>query len=490
MTAVVNDVTTPVAAPDETGPKADVLGGAPFKLAVLGMFTISFNATRVGDYAVSDLLFVLAAFVICLKIILGQTRDLAPAASRRSPRLVMVGTLVLLTFGTLSSYFAPSPFTSMTVMARLAWVTIVWFWTLRAVCANRAGFFRLVNAWQVGLVISAIAAALGSAGIPMFETNNNEGRQAAFTFHPGELMNFLIVGLQVAIAVAVVLPATTRSKRTTRWSFIAAGMLSYALFATGSTSGLVATVFGLIGMIGVGVAARLQSNPARRTKKPKAPGRSPLTVMFGAVVVLLGLVLLFNSGLPIRERLDKLRNGDAGLQSSVGSRERANDEILGDLDSYLIVGLGPNLQIGDPNNPDLKEVNIQGDPQNGVHNMWLKMIYEEGLPSLIGLWLILAAVTRQSVRLVLSTRGTDLYPVAIGLFGGLIAANVSSMFGPTAFSRHFWLPIALIGCLWEVRRREVRAEQLAAAGIGPAPAPVRRMPIGPLALGPPTPSRP
>lgn len=490
MTAVVNDVASPVAAPDETRPRAERLGGVPFKLAVLGMFTISFNATRVAGWAVSDLLFVLAAFFICLKIILGQTRDLAPSSSRRSPRLVMVGTLTLLTFGTLSSFFAPSPLTSMLVMARLGWVTIVWFWTLRAVCANRAAFFRLVGAWRVGLVVTAIAAALGSVGIPMFETNNNEGRQAAFTFHPGELMNFLIVGLQVAIAVAVVLPVTARSKRTTRWSFVAAGLLSYALFATGSTSGLVATVVGLVAMISVGVAARLQSGSARSPKRPRGPGRSPLTIMFGAVVVMLGLVLLFNSGLPIRERLDKLRSGDAGLQSSVGSRERANNEILGDLDTYLVVGLGPNLQVGDPNNPDLKVVNVQGDPQNGVHNMWLKMIYEEGLPALIGLWLILAAVARQSVRLVLSTRGTDLYPVAIGLFGGLVAANVSSMFGPTAFSRHFWLPVALIGCLWEVRRRELRAELMGEVGPDEAPTPVRRVPTRPLALGPPIPSRP
>jgi hypothetical protein len=32
------------------------------------------------------------------------------------------------------------------------------------------------------------------------------------------------------------------------------------------------------------------------------------------------------------------------------------------------------------------------------------------------------------------------------------------MFGPVAYARHFWLPFALIGCLWSVRRRELHDE--------------------------------
>jgi len=465
------------AAPATPDTEAEQSTGWPLRLSLLGLFTISFNSTRIAGWAISDLLFVLAAFVIVLKIVAGESRDLAPAASRRSPRMVLVGTLVLLTGGTISSLLAPAPASSMLVMARFAWLTIVWFWILRSVCRSRGDLFRMVAAWRNGLIVSSIAALLGSIGVPMFATDYNYGRQAAFTFHPGELMNFLLPGLQVAIAVALVLPASPRSTRTARWSFAVAGMLSYALFTTGSTSGLVATGGGLVGMVWVAVAARMLARPTADGRRQRRRSRSPLTIMVGVLMILLGVSLLYNSNLPIRERLDLLREGDAGLESSVASRERANEDILNDLDHYLLIGLGPNLQLGatGASRPEQLMVTIQGDLHNGVHNMWLKMVYEEGIPALVGLWLILGAVTRAAYRLVLRTRGTDLHPLAIGLFGGFVAVNVSSMFGPVAFSRHFWLPIALIGCLWEVRRRELRSEPPAPArSVGsPADRPVQ-----------------
>jgi hypothetical protein len=95
--------------------------------------------------------------------------------------------------------------------------------------------------------------------------------------------------------------------------------------------------------------------------------------------------------------------------------------------------------------------------------MWLKTLYESGLISLVGLWIIIGATARQAYRLVLATRNTALYPVALACVGSLTCAVVSSQFGPTAYARHFWLPFALISGLWAVRRHELddlRAAQL------------------------------
>ena len=87
--------------------------------------------------------------------------------------------------------------------------------------------------------------------------------------------------------------------------------------------------------------------------------------------------------------------------------------------------------------------------------MHLKLLYESGLPTLVGLWLIIYTVGRQSYRLVVVNRGTELYQPSLILLGTFVAVNVSAMFGPTAYARHFWLPFAMIGCLWSVRRREL-----------------------------------
>ena len=75
----------------------------------------------------------------------------------------------------------------------------------------------------------------------------------------------------------------------------------------------------------------------------------------------------------------------------------------------------------------------------------------------MGLWIthIIYATGRQAVRLVVVSRGTALFGASLALLGGFVAVNVSAMFGPTAYARHFWLPFAMIGCLWTVRRREL-----------------------------------
>ena len=465
MLATDTELLDPRPGPAETPPAATAETprptGWPFRLGVLGMLTISFNATRLGGYAVSDLLFLLSAFIIWLKIIAKDTGDLAPAPGRRSTRLILIGTLIMLTSGTVSALLAPAPLTSMLVMARFAWVTILWFWTLRAITRTRADLQRLVGAWQLGLVLSAVAATLGSVGVPMFATTtSNQNRQDAFTFHPNELMNFLITGLSVALAVAVMLPVQKRSRRAFQWAVITAAVLSYGLFTTGATSGVVAMAGSVVAMVGVASVARLL---ARHRPRPRRRGRSPLTIMVGAAAVLVGVMVLWSADLPVTERLGQLGSGDGGINASVETRERANEDILGHLDHYLLTGVGPNLLSGTVAAGSTEEthINVHGDQHNGVHNMWLKMVYEEGIPALVGLWLILATAARQCYLLVLRTWGTDLHPLAVGLFGGLVAATISSMFSPTAFSRHYWLPIALIGVLWEVRRRELKAEAAA-----------------------------
>jgi O-antigen ligase len=112
-----------------------------------------------------------------------------------------------------------------------------------------------------------------------------------------------------------------------------------------------------------------------------------------------------------------------------------------------------------------------------VHNLYLKLLYEAGLPGLTGLFIVVATAFRQSWRLVVNTRGTDLYLTAVALLGSLVSVNVFALFQPLFVQRYYWLPVALIGVLWALRRQEA-SEEAATESSLPAARP-RRMPPPP-----------
>ena len=123
----------------------------------------------------------------------------------------------------------------------------------------------------------------------------------------------------------------------------------------------------------------------------------------------------------------------------------------------------------------------------GVHNMYLKVLFEAGLPALIGVLVIQLATFRCAFRLVIHSRDTALYPVAVGLTGAAAGACFFALFGPILFQRYFWLPIGMIWCLWALRREELRRQSAAAVAEAQAVAP-RRTAARPSvpAIGPPS----
>lgn len=418
--------------------------GVALVVSLLAMATLSFNATRVGGWSVSDLLFMVSGGVIALKLLANDERFLTPRRGRRGSQLVLAGVVLMLTGATLSALGSWTPLESMMVVVRLGWSTLVWFWILRSVCRDRQALFSLVNAVRVTVLVSAVLAVAGDNGILQVNSKDfGDGRQAAFTYHPGELMNFLIAGFFL-VAVPVLVPTGGRHRRLATVGWIAGVVVvTLGIFATGSTSAVVALGAAIVAV----VAVVLYSGSARVHRRR----RTPLTGMLVVAGAVAGVFLLFTSDLPVAERLTGFADGTSNLDDSLASRSAANSEIINDFDHYLLVGIGPFVEeaVGRGN------IVSNGKPHNHVHNMHLKMLYEAGLPAMIGLWIIIVTMARQACRLVVSTRGTDLYPIALGIFGGFVAANVSSMFGPTAFARHFWLSFALIGCLWSVRRLEL-----------------------------------
>lgn len=433
--------------------RAAATGGLALGLATLGLALLGFNKTRVGAWAVSDLVFLLAGVVICLKLLSGRTADLAPSAMRKSSPPIVVGTLVIVVAGMLSSFQSFEPVASIQMVLRVIWITLAWFWVLRAVSPNRRTLDRLLKGVKFTVVASCLGAMAGYFGLVALTRENPENREAAFFDHPNELGGLLATTMPL-IVLGVLDRDGPRDGST--WRRLGFAMLAvFALGTTGSMTAFLSTVASLVAIVGVRSASR--SDPGRRRFQ------TPLPYLFGAFALVLGFIWLASSDLPAVERFTQLGEG-GNVSSSVESRGDLNDYVISNLDDSLVIGVGLDA------NTSFIGTSLD-DGVSRIHNMYLKLLYEAGLPGLLGLFIVMATAFRQSWRLVINTRRTDLNPLAIGLFGALVSINVFALFQPLFVQRYYWLPVGLIGLLWSLRRQESReaaeaAELADAAGAG------------------------
>jgi O-antigen ligase len=414
--------------------------GVALWLALLGLATLGFNKTRLAGWAVSDLIFLLGAVVTALKMLSGKTADLAPATMRKTSPPVLVGTIVLGCAGTLSCFQSFTPFDSAEMVVRIVWITLVWFWFLRAVCPNRSTLNRMFKAFELTVIISCTGAILGYFGIVHLTADNPDNRQAAFFGHPNEL------GGMLAVAVPFVVLGIPWRKSATRlpWRRIATFVLIvFALGTTGSMTAFVATAVALTSALGLTLLTR-----GPRPAGSRIP--SPIPVLLGLAVAVGGIFWLFSSDLPVIERFTQLEGGGSSVSESVSSRENLNDYVIDNLDNSLVVGVGLDANttfVGD-------EEGAEGASR--IHNLYLKLLYETGLPGLVGLLIVLVTSIRQAWRLVVNTRGTELHPVAVAILSSILAINVFAMFQPIFAQRFYWLPLAFVSVLWALRREELR----------------------------------
>lgn len=429
-------------------------GGFALGLAAVGVMTIGFNTWRVADYTVSDMVFVAAAGIIVVRLLTGRTRDLAPAESRHSSPMVLVGSLLLLTFGTLSSLGAWKPGESIGVVLRMAWLTLVWFWILRAVTVNRTALNRLLASWRVTMIITAVAAVLGEMGLHALAATNAENRQTGFFGHPNELGGLLATGLPLLL---LGLPWPEGAKRgTTLIARLALlGLSCFAMATTGSISAFMAAVVAIAATYGAMFVTRTDRQTRRRS--------NPL-ITIGLVGLLGGGVLwLATSDLPLVDRLTRFSEGNSSVNTSVASRSDLNDFVIGHTDEVLLTGIGLDkgslreaIELGTTNAAPLT------DAASVIHNIHLRVLFESGLPALVGLWILLGVGFRQAWRLCVYTREDDeLRPIAVALFGSMVATNVFALFQPILFHRYYWLPVALTSALWALVKDESKKRRQA-----------------------------
>jgi hypothetical protein len=443
--------------------------GVPLALGWLGMATIGLNTVRIAGYPLSDFIFLAMAGVIVVKLLVGDESGMAPARARHSSRYVLLGSIILLTAGVLSSFQSWNPQESLTIVARLGYVTLLWFWMIRAVTDSRRALNVLLSGWRASVLLIAVVTILAEAGSLNIGIENSEERQTAFSTHPNNLAGFLLVGLPVLLMNLPRRPGHTRQRQTVV-RLVSVGMVMYAISSTGSMTGFLSAIVAIV----VTIAITLLFPPVESARHHY----HPIAVMLGALVAVAGMGLLVNSDLPVVERFQRLEEGDAGVSTSVDTRERLNAAVLDRFDHWIIVGVGL----------DKASVNASGITRDvavtSVHNMYFKVLFEAGLPALIGLMIILGATLRAGFMLVVNTRGTDLYPVAVAALASIIAALSFAWFGPILFERYFWLPVAIVWCLWALRREELRPRPAVPAVRAARPGPLAALPPAPAGGGP------
>jgi O-antigen ligase len=416
----------------------------PLAIAFVGLATMAFNQIGIGFLPASDFIFFGLAAVIWLLMLTGTDGSLTPRGARGASPRILVASVIVVTAAVLSGFSSFDPGTSLQIVLRIAYLTLLWFWMLRCVTVDRRSVSVLVLGWRAAVLISCAGAIAANAGLITLGVSSTENRQSAWFGHPNDLAGFL------AMAVPVFVLAVPRDRvgggraPMVRWAALV-GVVVFGMATTGSISSLLAATAGTAAA-GLGLSLTGSRVPGGRRLHP-------ITVMAGAVVALVALGLLARSDVPVFERLTRLSEGNSGVNSSVDDRTNLNEEVVQNFDDVLVVGHGMNV--------GRSEADSGGD----VHNMYLKFTFEVGVVGAAALLFILGVTLKQAWTLMRSTRGSPLHATVAAIFGSVVAAMTFAFFQPINTQRYFWLPVALVQALWTMRRREIR--EAAAAGGAP-----------------------
>jgi O-antigen ligase len=182
----------------------------------------------------------------------------------------------------------------------------------------------------------------------------------------------------------------------------------------------------------------------------------PIKAMAVATIAVVGLAVLFNSDVPVAERLTRYEEGDSAVAGSVEMRGALNERVVNQFDELLLVGNGLDIKAQD---------DLRGS-ESGIHNMYVKTLYEAGFIAALALLAMLVVVLQQAWKLMINMRDTDVHLDVVAVFGSAVTGMTFALFQPMTVQRYFWMPFAVIQCFWVVRRAELRAQTRMAAGHG------------------------
>jgi O-antigen ligase len=333
------------------------------------------------------------------------------------PSSITVGVALFAAGGIISSFGAIAPLQSFSIVLRLLYLTIVWFWLATVVLQTRRHVENAALAWIASAAFSSAGAIL-----QFVEGDVIPGGTVAFGRMTGFTEHFNVLGgLAATSIVPALMFSVDGSKRSHRIIGIACtALIAAGLLLSGSVGGMLAATVGALFWLTVrGITAR--------------------TFVTLVAVALAGLVLMSatgstNSPDPLQRirRVTSVQEQQTGRGGTVYTRVEGYHEAWDRITRNPLVGVG----LDDPSS-----VQILGPEL--VHNMIIIPWFGAGILGLLGIVLIIvgALVTGAQVSRAASR---DLRPLATALLASVVTFVVFGMGEPILFVRYGWFPAMLL----------------------------------------------
>ena len=328
-----------------------------------GMATVGMTGVRIAGWTASDLLFLASSGFIVLRLLTGTRRNLAPVAARRSSPGFLIGLLTFSVGGLMATVFTSlAPAESALALARVWYITIIWFWTLRSVSTSVRTFRRLLLAAILGAVFHSLIGIYqdisgANAGAPGW------GRSQGLADHFGDFG--IAVGSMIPVLAVWRRDATQRARRD--WlRILGLIILLGGVASSGSMSPLVAAI--------VGTAVAVSAPTLARPRRERRRRRLAVPLVVGALSV--GILMSGVVELSVQTRFEELLSGDTPTADSAESRAGQTEAAFEGIVHSPVIGVGLDLRSG--------AVEVDGD-YNKVHNFYVRVAYEAGILGFLGL---------------------------------------------------------------------------------------------------------
>ena len=386
----------------------------------LGAGTIGLLTVRPAfALTASDWIFFACFGLTCLVLFTSRTERhyLVPAT-------ITVGVGLFALGGFISSFGAIGTIQSLSIVARLLYLTVVWFWLATVLLETRRHVEIATGAWVASAALSS-AGALAQVFYGDFIPGGDSswGRMTGFTPHFNHLGGLVAIAFVPALMLAIDSP-----RRQLRiFGTVIVGFLAAGLLLSGSVGGLLATVCSITFWIAI------------RGMTFQTGVRLAATAVAGATLVF----ALGATGDPI-DRITRVTSAEeaaAGTGGTLYTRLDGYDEAWSRIAEQPLIGVG------------LDEESSQAvlGPKL-VHNMLINQWFTAGILGLLGVVVIVWGVVVTGVRLVRES-ADDVRVLATAFIASLLAFVVFGMGEPILFVRYGWFPAALLVALHAQRRR-------------------------------------
>jgi O-antigen ligase len=358
------------------------------------------------------------------------------------PSSITVGVALFAAGGIISSFHALSPLQSVSIVVRLLYLTIIWFWLATVLLQTRQHVEHAALAWIA-------SAALSSSGaiVQFVHGDVIAGGTVAFGRMTGLTEHFNVLG---GLAATSIVPAIMFSVDGSKRSYRIVGTVCTALIAaglllSGSVGGMLAATIGLLFWLAIrGVTAR--------------------TVVSLVAVALTGLVLMSATGSTNSpDPLQRIRRVTSVQEQATGRGGTVYTRVDGYQVAWDHITRNPLIGVG---LDDASSVEILGPEL--VHNMIIIPWFGAGILGLLGILFIIGGALTTGADVVRSS-SRELRPLASALLAAVVTFVIFGMGEPILFVRYGWFPAMLLITLRAQQRRRLVEQRV--------PAPPRHSPL-------------